>query len=91
MLSSSKTILNFSFLASFIGNYYGVTAVFRELVPENFRLEYLQNENATWILGANYDRISKFDTEHRSKCGRESCYRKSLNEKKICTPGKLLL
>lgn len=76
-----------------IGDYYGVPAFLSESVSDNFTpllFKYLFSNNRTWILGASYDRIGKFDAEDKSKCGRESCYRQSLKEKKICTPGKPL-
>ena len=64
-----------------IGEYNGASA---------FYLLDNSEEVRVWILGASYDRISKFDAAEKSECGKESCYRKSLNEKKICKQGKLL-
>ena len=42
-----------------------------------------------WILGASYNRTSKIEPAARSKCGGDFCYRKSMDENKICKPGKL--
>ena len=47
------------------------------------------SHDRVWILGASYNSTSKFDSEEKSRCGRDSCYQKSLNKKQICKPGKL--
>ena len=35
-----------------------------------------------WILGASYYKTMQFNSKNESKCGTDSCYRTSLNEKK---------
>lgn len=41
-----------------------------------------------WILGANFDEISRIDSKKGLKCGAKSCYEMSLESGKICKPGK---
>ena len=50
---------------------------------------FIRQEGAFWILGASYVKTMQFYSKNESKCGRDSCYHKSLSEKKICKPGKL--
>lgn len=42
-----------------------------------------------WILGASFDSITNIESNTSLMCGGESCFDKSLNERKICKPGSL--
>ena len=57
-----------------------ITKLFLELEEKEF-----------WLLGASYNSTSKFESEKSMKCGKDFCYRKSLDKNKICKPGKLHL
>lgn len=82
-----------------LGEYLGLPAVLSEELdlqkkavytsitdfygnPENQRQEI-------WLLGASYDTTNKFESEKSLKCGADSCYKKSLDNNKICKPGML--
>ena len=84
-----------------LGEYLGLPAVLSEELdlqkkavytsitdfygnPENQRQEI-------WLLGASYDTTNKFESEKSLKCGADSCYKKSLDNNKICKPGMLFL
>ena len=55
-----------------------------------FLIEIYHNlEGATWLLGESYIKTIQLNSKIESECGRDFCYRKSLNEKQICKPGKL--
>ena len=47
--------------------------------------------NEIWILGASFNSTSEFESNNKFKCGEDSCYQKSITERKICKPGKLYL
>ena len=47
------------------------------------------NKTFVWILGANFNDTSKIDARKGLKCSEYSCYEKSLENGKICTPGRL--
>ena len=40
-----------------------------------------------WILGASYNDTIRIDANDGVKCGKHSCYEKSLKSGKICKPG----
>ena len=44
-----------------------------------------------WILGASFNSTSEFESHDNFKCDEDSCYEKSISERKICKPGKLYL
>ena len=83
---------------TYIGEYNGVSAVLSEEVL-NFdpylsiyhAFNYVSaRTNKIWILGASYYKISHLNSKDEFKCGKNSCYGQSLDELKICKPGKLL-
>ena len=90
-----------SFLSDFfIGEYRNRTALISEEVfkseyaiwyfLENFsRRDLSRLDEGLWILGESYVKTMQFHSNNESKCGKDSCYRKSLNEKQICKPGSL--
>ena len=53
--------------------------------------KYAYNLNEIWILGASFNSTSEFASHNKFKCGEDSCYEKSISERKICKPGKLYL
>ena len=81
------------------GEYLGLPAVLSEelyhlgesvveliMRRENFGLEY---EKEIWVLGASHNITNKLKPKKSIKCGEDFCYKKSLDEKKICRPGTL--
>ena len=61
--------------------------IYRKLYDAYF--EGLMKEKDVWILGANFNDTLKIDARKSLKCGEYSCYEKSLETGKICTPGRL--
>ena len=59
--------------------------IYRKALIEGFL-----KEKDVWILGANFNDTSKIDARKSLKCGEYSCYEKSLENGKICTPGRLI-
>ena len=43
-----------------------------------------------WILGANFNDTTKIDAKKSLKCGYYTCYEKSLENGKICKPGRFI-
>ena len=82
-----------------LGEYLGLPAVLSEeldhlKIPVFASLKdfYENAENwrqEIWLLGASYDTTNKFESEKSLKCGADSCYKKSLDNNKICKPGML--
>ena len=56
---------------------------------EKSRKENPNERQEIWLLGASYDTTNKFESEKSLKCGADSCYKKSLDNNKICKPGML--
>ena len=85
------------------GEYFNVPAVLSEevdyfgyYVEERVHelLYYSENGsyiNEIWILGASFNSTSEFESHDNFKCDEDSCYEKSISERKICKPGKLYL
>ena len=63
---------------------YAISNLLQNLFGRNVFNEY----RTLWILGASYAKTKQIYSKNESKCGIDSCYRKSLNEKQICKPGK---
>ena len=81
-------ILNEAFQSFFLD-----LGIFRSFFS-NFKNEIINemmNEmmNEIWLLGASHNQTSKFESKKSMKCGKDFCYRKSLDTNKICKPGTL--
>ena len=78
-----------------LGEYLGLPAVLsEEFIPDTSITDFVadsKNWQGIWLLGASYDTINKFESEKSLKCGADSCYKKSLDNNKICKPGMLFL
>ena len=83
-----KTILGF-------GEYLGLFAFLSEELDHLGKtvhqtiFEKLYSGEEIWLLGASYNTSSKLESKKSMKCGEDFCYKKSLNENKICVPGTL--
>lgn len=86
-----------------IGEYDGVPAVLSEQALESDKLvldvvkdltctsgQGSSENDQIWILGASYDSITNIESNNAVMCGEESCFDKSLIERKICKPGPLI-
>ena len=51
-------------------------------------LMYEKEESEFWLLGASHNN-SHVVSKKSIKCGNDFCYKKSLDENKICKPGTL--
>ena len=78
------------------GEYMGLPAVLSEefdpLQIEGPLITIMnrhENEKEIWLLGASYNTTSKLESKKSIKCGNDFCYKKSLDENKICKPGTL--
>ena len=82
-----------------LGEYFGLPAVLSEELDHlelpvyasihDFYKKAENRRQEIWLLGASYNSIDKFELEKSMRCGADSCYRKSLDESKICKPGML--
>ena len=94
----NRTELYASSNGTYIGEYFGVPAILSEEVLSSGPYTSIYDAfndvpyrwNRVWILGASFNKTSQLDSNDKCKCGENSCYGQSLDELKICKPGKLL-